>query len=47
MEPSNEVFEDDDALELPSEPMRLNMGPSTRRCTGPSAWSSTSMARRS
>ncbi len=28
MEPTNEVFEEDDALELPSEPMRLNMGPS-------------------
>jgi len=28
MEPTNEIFEDDDALELPSEPMRLNMGPS-------------------
>jgi NADH-quinone oxidoreductase subunit D len=28
MEPTNETFEDDDALELPSEPMRLNMGPS-------------------
>lgn len=28
MEPIEEEFEDEDALELPSEPMRLNMGPS-------------------
>ncbi|RLB48602.1 MAG: NADH-quinone oxidoreductase subunit D [Deltaproteobacteria bacterium] len=27
MEPTYEAFEDDAALELPSEPMRLNMGP--------------------